>query len=74
MERELTSEELQALQTFAKKYGREWKQYLFAAWLSYAYKGNHMGGKDTGTLREIRNEFGNEWLFKFKLPKAESQS
>lgn len=69
MARELHPDELAALQSFAAEYGREWKQYLLAAWLSYAYKGRHMGGRDTGILRTIRNEFGNEWLFKFRLPK-----
>lgn len=70
MTRELEPHELAALQDFAAHYGREWKQYLEAAWLSYAYKGIHMGGQDTGALRTIRNEFGCEWLRKFKLPKA----
>lgn len=67
--RDLSPEELKALQEFAAEYGREWKEYLFAAWLSYSYKGRHMGGADTGILRQIRNEFGNEWLHNFKLPK-----
>lgn len=66
--RELEPDELEALQSFAKEYGREWKQYLMAAWGSYSYKGRHMGGQDTGTLRCIRNEFGHDWLMKFKLP------
>lgn len=65
----LDPEELDALQRFAAEYGREWKQYLLAAWLSYAYKGRHMGGKDTGILRNIRNDRGNAWLHSFKLPK-----
>lgn len=67
--RELEQDELDALKAFAKEYGREWKQYLMAAWGSYAYKGRHMGGQDTGTLRGIRNEFGHEWLMNFRLPK-----
>ncbi len=65
----LSAEELAAVQAFAKEYGREWKQYLMAAWLSYSYKGLHMGGRDTGILRYIRNTRGHEWLDKFKLPK-----
>jgi hypothetical protein len=74
MHRELTPEELTALQDFAAEYGREWKQYLFAAWLSHSYRGLHMGGEDTGILRAIRNEFGCEWLHKFKLPKREKSA
>lgn len=69
--RELSPEELEAVQAFAKEYGREWKQYLMAAWLSYSYKGRHMGGQDAGLLRGIRNDYrlGTEWLHGFKLPK-----
>lgn len=65
----LLPEELAAVQTFAKDYGREWKRYLEAAWLSHSYKGLPMGGRDTGTLRYLRNTRGHEWLAKFKLPK-----
>ncbi len=64
----ITAEELEALQAFRAEYGREWKQYLQAAWLSYAYKGRHMGGRDSGILRNIRNNRGCEWLQKLKLP------
>jgi hypothetical protein len=67
--RNLEPHELETLQAFAAKYGREWKQYLLAAWLSYSYKGIHMGGQDTGTLRQLRNDLGGEWLSKFRWPK-----
>jgi hypothetical protein len=63
----LTEEERTALLAFKAEYGREWKQYLIAAWLSYAYKGRHMGGRDSGILRSIRNDRGCEWLYKLKL-------
>lgn len=66
---ELSPEELAAIKEFAKTYGREWKEYLMAAWLSYSYKGLHMGGKDSGILRAIRNTRGHTWLANFKLPK-----
>lgn len=71
--RDLEPEELAALQAFAAEYGREWKSYLEAAWLSHAYKGRHMGGADAGVLRSIRNQFGCEWLRTFKLPKPAHQ-
>lgn len=67
--RELNTDEMKAVKDFASEYGREWKQYLMAAWLSYAYKGRHMGGQDTGILRYLRNDLGSEWLHGFKLPK-----
>lgn len=67
--RELEPHELEAVKAFAKEYGREWKQYLMAAWLSHSYKGRHMGGQDTGTLRYLRNTLGHDWLMDYKLPK-----
>jgi len=56
------------LRAFAADYGREWKAYLSAAWLSHAYRGRHMGGRDTGTLRQLRNELGHDWLRAFRFP------
>lgn len=56
--------EREALLAFKAEYGREWKQYLWAAWMSCSYKGRHMGGQDTGTLRAIRNNRGPTWLDK----------
>ena len=67
--RKPTTEELNALKKWRDKYGREWKSYLRAAWLSAYYRGSYMGGTDTGTLRNIRNEFGSTWLDKFQFPK-----
>jgi len=63
----MTEDERKALLIFRAEYGREWKQYLMAAWLSYSYKGRHMGGLDTGILRQIRNDRGPSWLAKVKL-------
>lgn len=69
---EFSTDETAALTAFAKEYGREWKSYLTAAWLSYAHKGIHMGGRDTGILRTIRNTHGVEWLTAYRLPKADA--
>ncbi|RUX95941.1 MULTISPECIES: hypothetical protein [unclassified Mesorhizobium] len=63
----ITDEEREALLAFKAEYGREWRQYLQAAWLSYAYKGRHMAGKDTGILRSIRNQRGCQWLERVKI-------
>jgi hypothetical protein len=69
--RALSTDELIIVRDFARAYGRDWKQYLQAAWLSYSYKGIHMGEQDTGTLRCLRNELGHEWLRQFKLPRQD---
>lgn len=58
----LDDAELAALRAFRDEYGREWRQYLQAAWLSDSYKGRHMGGRDTGILRNIRNRYGSAAL------------
>lgn len=65
--RPLEADEAEALKAFAAEYGRHWKMYLMAAWMSSSYRGRQMGGKDTGILRGIRNQFGPSWLVDFKM-------
>lgn len=60
--RQLTDNELAALQEYAAKHGRTWKRNLRTDW---------MNGHCTGYLQAIRNEFGPSWLQKFKLPKVD---
>lgn len=63
--RDLTAEELQALQDYAKTQGRNWKAQLVEDWMS-----DHR--RQWGTLRVIRNTFGPSWLNNFKMrPTAE---
>jgi hypothetical protein len=54
----LTIEQLGAIQEYAALNGARWKMKLGLLWQS---------GKDTGLLRQLRNEFGPAWLQKFKL-------
>ena len=68
--RPLTEAEAAAVAAFAAKYGKYWKGYLEAAWLSHSYNGTHMGGQDTGCLRRIRNDLGFDWLRAYRLPAA----
>jgi hypothetical protein len=63
---DMTETERAALAAFARQYGHQWKAYLKAAWLSYRHNGINMGGKDSGTLREIRNTRGMRWLEKIR--------
>lgn len=70
---ELTDEQSAALQAFAASYGRE-SLTKGRTWAGESYKGANMGGKDSGTLRDIRNQFGPTWLVNFRFPKAESRS
>ena len=49
----LTNEQRQALQDFADKNGTQWKSKLIHLWNA---------GRDVGLLRQIRNQFGPQWL------------
>jgi hypothetical protein len=60
MKRELTPEQLTALQAYAASHGRTWKAQLNYEWQS---------GTAHGPLQQIRNSFGPSWLIRFKLPK-----
>jgi hypothetical protein len=59
----LSAEHLTALQRFAFKYGRNWKQELNLAWSQGSYEGN----PDANLLQQIRNERGPTWLMNLKL-------
>ena len=51
--------QLASLKRFADEHGRTWKDELSSAWQT----GNYHGSKDYGSLQQIRNQFGGEWLF-----------
>lgn len=54
-----TQEQLAALQAFATKHGKQWKSKLVSAWLS----GSDEVEPEGGLLRQVRNQFGHEWLY-----------
>lgn len=58
-------EQLDALQRWAKQYGRTWKEALRDAWF-------HAGYRDfdgpSAPLQQLRNSFGPSWLTSYKLP------
>lgn len=73
MTRPLTTEEIAALQAFAKEYGRTWKHvlnetYWYNARLFYA-RGNYDDSRPGSLLHGLRNSHGPSWLDRFKLPK-----
>ena len=55
---EPTAEQWAALQAWAAKHGRTWKQSLRDAWVS----GDYGLFEDSGYLQQIRNTFGPRWL------------
>ncbi len=60
----LTTEQHEALQAYAAKHGRRWKNILNNAW---------MGGPpydDGGILRGLRNSHGPSWLVSYRLRKS----
>ncbi len=56
--RQLTPTELDAIKTYAEKYGRNWKRRLADDWY-YA--------RLSGPLHVLRNDLGPTWLARFKL-------
>jgi hypothetical protein len=66
MKKQLTAEQLTALQTYASEHGRNWKSALHDSWMT----GNYDGSVDAGPLQQIRNTFGPTWLVRFNLKKA----
>lgn len=64
-----TEEQLAAVGRFAARAGRNWKELLSSAWTT----GKDEGMRDGPYLRQLRNEFGPEWLATFKFPKAKTE-
>lgn len=62
--KQLTAEQLGALQRFAQAHGRSWKRKLSDAW----FDGTDARGSDGPYLRQVRNEFGPSWLKAFRFP------
>lgn len=57
------AEQLAAVRAFAEKYGKDWKNKLSIAWS----RGTDDREPNGALLRQLRNNFGPEWLKKFKL-------
>lgn len=57
-----TAEQIAALQAYAAKNGRTWKDKLMTDW---------MNGRAQGSLQQVRNDFGPSWLARYKLPAAD---
>jgi len=64
MKTQPTAEQLAALASYAKSYGRQWKANLRQSWMT----GNYLAGDNAPALQQIRNTFGPSWLVRFKLP------
>jgi hypothetical protein len=60
-----TAEQIQALRTWALRFGRNWKVALRDAWMD----GDYQGFEDSHLLQQVRNTFGPSWLVRFYLPK-----
>jgi len=65
--RELTPDELEAVQVFAAEKGRKWKEVLaFDYWMT-ARVFMDREGYEYPELHRLRNQLGPKWLAKFKL-------
>ena len=58
MEQQPTREQLQALEGYAARHGRQWKRQLLDDWLSGRDEREPQGP----LLRQLRNRFGPRWL------------
>lgn len=61
---ELTPEQRQALLDFRARFGSRWKYHLVNAWLT---------GTDTPPLRQIRNQYGPNWLRRLVVTDNQNQ-
>ena len=64
----LTRDQLEALRTWAKHYGRTWKSSLRHAWFDGDYE-TFQYSATSAYLQQVRNTFGPSWLVRFVLPK-----
>jgi hypothetical protein len=62
-ERELSTEQLVALLDYADRHGDRWKDHLSTAWMT----GHDIKCPEGWALRQIRNQFGPEWLQSFEV-------
>lgn len=62
----MNAEQLAALKRFAKSHGKGWKHRLKDVWF---VRGAERGIPDAPLLRQIRNQFGPEWLDNLELEK-----
>ena len=62
-----TPEQLAALEAFAARHGRTWKDKLATMW----WTGRDTNEPDGHLLRQVRNRLGPSWLVKFRLPKED---
>lgn len=66
MNRLLTTDQHNALSTFAEKEGRTWKAKLKEAWSTGAYP-RYLTGDEKAHLQRVRNVFGQVWLTTLNL-------
>ena len=59
MKKELTAEQVQALQDYAAEHGSQWKGRLLDSW--------QRGGAHGPLLQQVRNTFGPSWLLGFRF-------
>ena len=65
--RDLTPEELEAVQLFAAEFGRTWKDRLAFDYWPAARIYVSRNGRSCHELHRLRNQLGPQWLKGFKL-------
>ena len=62
----MTDDQYAALRRYADRHGAKWKERLINAW----WEGTDLSGDDGHLLRQIRNQFGPNWLKRFRFREA----
>lgn len=65
-----SKEQIEALQSWKRVHGRNWKSALREAWMSGDYNGIDPHGNTAAYLQQVRNTFGPSWLTRLTLPDA----
>jgi hypothetical protein len=63
----LSFEQLEALLTYARTEGKNWRNTLRHSWMTGIYGSPHR--EYSGILQQIKNKFGTSWVADFKTPK-----
>ena len=63
-----TDEQIAALTAFAAANGSSWKSKLNHCWVEGCYN-RYPGTEQSDLLQQIRNSFGQSWLFRLSLNK-----
>ena len=72
MSKELNTDQLAAITSYAAHVGDNWKSTLQADWMRSGPAVSNWRAMDWAFMQQIRNNFGPSWLATFELPVQEA--